>query len=185
MEWRKPLLIGMGWGLGTALGLVILVGGILWYESRPKPPTPPKPWDSNSIKAQYDFVNTEGDKNTIVFFYTVENMTDFDYRVEDDHNITMNAKLQSQNDLSPLGENGKVDYPIYVPAKKRVQFQIHISYAYPEKAKPNANTEERRQYRADVEKYVGNELANLDGFDFLDEENRYEIIFPVPWKHSQ
>jgi hypothetical protein len=26
-------------------------------------------------------------------------------------------------------------------------------------------------------------LNNLDGFDLLDETNRYEIIFPAGWKH--
>ena len=130
-------------------------------------------------------MDTEGDKNTIVFFYTLENTTDFDYQVGDDHNITMTAKLQRQNDLSPLGENGKVDYPIYVPSKKRVQFKIHITYACPDKEKPDANTEERSQHRAAVEKYVGSELTNLDGFDFLDQESRYEIVFPAPWKHPQ
>ena len=36
-EWKKPLLIGVGWGLGTAVGLAILAGGFLWYESRSKP----------------------------------------------------------------------------------------------------------------------------------------------------
>lgn len=185
MDWKRPLLIGVGWGVGTAVGLVVLLGAFFWYESRPKPPKPPKPWDSVSIKAQYDDAGTEGDKNYVVFNYTLENTTDFDYRVEDAHNITTSAKLHEQNNLSPFGEAGKIDYPIFVPAKKRVRFAIHINYRYPVKQKENPNLEERIKYREAVEKYVMDEFSNLDGFDLLDETNRYEIIFPSGWKHSK
>src|SRR6267378_3723896 len=45
-EWKRPLLIGVGWGLGTAVGLALVVGGFLWYQSRPKPP---KPWNTAAL----------------------------------------------------------------------------------------------------------------------------------------
>jgi len=37
---------------------------------------PPKPWDKKAITAIYDFVDTEGEKNTIVFYYTLQNNTE-------------------------------------------------------------------------------------------------------------
>jgi hypothetical protein len=184
-DWKRPFLIGAGWGLGTVFGLAIALGGFLWYQSRPRPPKPPKPWDSASIKAQYDDVDTEGDKHTIVFNYTLENTTDFDYQIEDSHNVIMTAKLQRQNDLSPFGVLEKIDYPIFAPAKKRVRFPIHLGYPYPVQGTANANGEERRKHREAVEKYVVDELSNLDGFDLLDEANRCEIIFPAGWKRSK
>jgi hypothetical protein len=186
-DWKRPLIVGIGWGLGTALGLAILLGAFFWYESRPKPPKPPKPWDTASIKADYDRADTEGDNNTIVVYYTLENTTDFDYRVDDSHDITMNGKLEKQHSLSPFSVSGfsKIDYPILVPAKKRVRFAVHIEYRYPEKEKRHADLEERKKYREAVEKYVSDELSNLDGFDLLDETNRYEIIFPAGWKRSK
>jgi hypothetical protein len=97
-EWKRPLLIGVGWGLGTAVGLAILVGGFFWYQSRPKPPKPPKPWDTASIKAEFNFATTEGDKNTFVFFYTLENTTDFDYRAEVGQAV-INARLEQEKSL--------------------------------------------------------------------------------------
>lgn len=181
MEWKRPLLIGVGWGLGTAVGLAVLLGGFLWYRSRPKPP---KPWNTSAIKAEYDYLGTEGDKNTIVFYYTLENTTDFDYRIEDGHDIAMNGKLGREHSLSLFSGFEKIDYPIAVPAKKRVRFVVHIDYAYPEKEKPKPDADERKKYREAVEKYVVDELNNLDGFDLLDETKRYEIIFPAGWKHS-
>jgi hypothetical protein len=53
------------------------------------------------------------------------------------------------------------------------------------KQKENPNLEERIKYREAIEKYVVDEFSNLDGFDLLDETNRYEIIFPSGWKHSK
>jgi hypothetical protein len=183
MEWKKPLLIGLGWGIGTAVGLVAALAVFLSYQSRPKPP---KPWNTSSIKATYDYVETEGDKNTIVVFYTLENMTNFDYRVEDAHDVMMNAKLEKQDSLSPFGYDklSKIDYPVFVPARKRVMFRVHIAYPYSEKEKPNANKDERKQYRASLEKYVIDEMSNLNGFELLDNTNRYDVIFPCGWKKS-
>jgi hypothetical protein len=181
-DWKRPLFIGLGWGFGTAMGLALLVGGFLWYQSRPKPP---KPWNSAAIKAEYDTTETEGDKNNVVFVYTLENTTDFDYRVENAHEITASAKLREQNNLSPLSESGSVDYPIFVPAKKRVRFSIHINYPYPDREKSDANLDERIKFRQGIEKYTTDTFSNLDGFDLLDQTNRYEIIFPAGWKHAR
>jgi hypothetical protein len=184
MEWKKPLLIGIGWGAGTAVGLALIVGGFLLYQSRPKPPQPPKPWNVSAIKAEYDTTDTEGVKNTVVFYYTLENMTDFDYRIENADHVLMSATLLKQKHLSPFDQNQTIDYPIFVPARKRMRFLIHINYPCPFKEKPNADLEERRHHRRDVEKYASDEFGNLDGFDLLDEDNRYEIVFPPGWKQQ-
>ena len=190
MNWKRALLIGVGWGLGTAVGLGMIVGGFLWYESRPKPPVPPKPWNASAIKAEYDLVSTDTDKdreNVIVFYYILENTTDFDYRVEDGRRITMTGKLEDERSLSAfLKSQGVIDYPIFVPAKKRVRFRVHlIGYTYPVKQKDNPTTQERKQYRETLAKYVADEFPNLDGFDLLDEGNRYEIILPGGWKETK
>jgi hypothetical protein len=185
MEWKRPLLIGVGWGIGTSVGLAAALVMFLWYQTRPKPPNPPKPWDTSSIKATYDYVGTEGNTNTIVVFYTLENTTDFDYRVEDAHNVTMTAKLEQQNSLSLFSDElSKIDYPIFVPAKKRIFFRVHIAYPYSVKEKPDANKDERTKYREGVAKYANDELSNLNGFELLDNVSRYDVIFPSGWKKS-
>jgi hypothetical protein len=183
MEWKKPLLVGLGWGIGTAVGLAAALALFLWYQSKPKPP---KPWDTASIKATYDYAATEGDKNTIVVFYTLENMTDFDYRIEDSPEITMSAKLARQNSLSTFTDKlSKIDYPIVVPAKKRVVFRVHLPYQCPVREKPDANQNERNDYREGVAKYVTDEMTNLNGFELLDNTSRYDVMFPSGWKLSK
>jgi hypothetical protein len=138
LGWKRPILIGVGWGLGTAVGLVVLVGGFFWYEARPQPP---KPGNPAAIKAEYDMADTEGDDNNIVVYYTLENTTDFDYRAEKSDDIKFNAKLQRENSLSPSGDLGRIEYPIMMPAKKRVRFPIHLSYPYPGEPRPRRWTE--------------------------------------------
>lgn len=184
MDWKRSLLVGIGWGLGTAIGLVLIAGGFLWYQSRPKPPVPPKPWNTSAIKAEYDYLDTEGDHNNIVLYYTLENTTDFDYRVEKNASITLSAKLLREKSLSVDSDPDTIDLPIVVPAKKRVRCPIHLKYPYPEKMKANPAPGEGKQYRDAVEAYVNKQLNNLDGFDLLDDENRYEIIFPGGWRHN-
>lgn len=181
MEWKRPLLIGVGWGLGTVVGLAVLLGGFLWYRSRPKPP---KPWNTSAVKAEYDLAETEGDSNTIVVRYTLENTTEFDYRAYEGQDVMMSSKLKEQKSLLPTANLLKIDYPIFVPAKKRVDFKVHIAYPCPEKEKPEDDADQRKKYHQAVEKYMEDKFGNLDGFDLLDETKRYEIIFPAGWKHS-
>lgn len=182
-EWKRPLFIGIGWGLGTVVGLVLLVGGFFWYQSRPKPPIPPKPWNTTAVKADYDEIDTEGEKNTYVFSYVLENTTDFDYRIEDGPDIFLSAKRPEKDGLVPFGEYGKIDFPIIVPARKRVRTRIHLDYSCPVKQKESADPAERRKYREAVERNLADTHPRLEGFDLLDQTNRYEIIFPAGWKH--
>ena len=35
-----------------------------------------------------------------------------------------------------------------------------------------------------IEKYITDEMSNLNGFELLDSTNRYDVIFPCGWKKS-
>ena len=178
--WKRFVLIGLGWGIGTGVALAASLAVFLWYQARPKPP---KPWDASSIKASYDYMETEGDKDTVAILYTLENTTDFDYRIEDKNEVTMNAKLERQNSLSPFkDELSSIDLPVLVPAKKRISFRIHLTYPSGLKENANADKDERSKYREAVEKFVNDKLTNLNGFELLDSANRYDIVFDAGWK---
>jgi hypothetical protein len=179
-DWKRPLFLGLGWGLGTALGLTILGGAILWYQGKPKPPTP---WNTAAITAEYDYALTEGSNDDIVVFYTLENTTDFDYRADEGHDVTMSAELLKENSLVPFTAQEKIDYPVFVPAKKRIRLSIHLS-PYSVKPKDDANTD-REVHIALVEKYMTDTMYDLDGFELFDEATRYEIVFPAGWKHKK
>jgi hypothetical protein len=56
---EKTFVVGIGWGLGTVLGLGLLAGAVIGHQGRPKPP---KPWNTTAIKAEYNTTSAEGEK---------------------------------------------------------------------------------------------------------------------------
>ena len=73
------------------------------------------------------------------------------------------------------------DYPIYIPAKSRVRFQVHLGYPYPIKPDYNASDDVQHDFNTKVAQYVTRELGNVDGFTLLDDDNRYKILMPNGW----
>jgi hypothetical protein len=75
-----------------------------------------------------------------------------------------------------------LDYPLTVPAHKRVQIPVRVNFQYPTKPKPNQTREDRRDFRKAIEKFMTDKWANLDGSVILDENKRYEIDLSPGWK---
>ena len=175
----------VGVGFGLALGFTVVIAGYIWYESRPRPP---KLWNTTAITATFDRIDTEGQNNTLLFAYTLENNTLFDYKVTGQSSVIMTAKLNRQRSLS-LDRNDHfitVDYPIFIPSGQRTQFLIHLGYPYRyegirERPIANASSEERKKYREAVAAFVNEQMGNVDGFVLFDEINRYQITFPKGW----
>ena len=174
------IITGASFGAGLAITLALIIGGYLWYSSKPKPP---KPWDTKAITATYDRVDTEGDNNTIVFYYILQNNTDYDYHIVDASNVTLMDKLEKQKSLS-WGKSDqflKFDYPLLLPAKQRLRFAIHLDYPYNKKIKAEATKDEIEKYRKALSGFLKEETPNLNGFAMFDELNRYQIDFPREW----
>jgi hypothetical protein len=103
--------------------------------------------------------------------------------IDDVAKITLLVKLERQKSLSG-GKNDsflKGDFPLFLPAKQRLRFGIHLGYPYEKKGKDNPSREEQVQYRKEVASYVKNELSNVDGFVLFDEAKRYQVDFPPGW----
>src|SRR5690242_6809659 len=96
-SWKRVFIKAAGIGAGFTLMIAILAGVGIWYWNRPRPP---KPWNTKALTAEYIDVDVEGQKNTLVFNYTLQNNTDFDYRVGNATGITIGAKLKRENSLS-------------------------------------------------------------------------------------
>lgn len=177
---KRWIITGASFGIGLAVTLLLAVGAYLWYEGRPKPP---RPWNTYAISAHYDSVDTEGDENTIVFYYTLQNDLDYDYRILDASNVVLMAKLAKQKSLSGSKNDQylKCDIPVLIPAKQRVRFPVHLGYPYKKARKTAVSREEREKFRREIESYLNEELTNLDGFVLFDEMNRYQINFPKGW----
>jgi hypothetical protein len=180
-SWKKILLRSAGFGAGFAVALCGVVGFWIWYGDRPKPP---KAWNKEAITAEYDYVRPAGDKNNLVFYYTLQNNTDFDYRIDSDAEIEISSRLRKQKEFGEFA--GKKDltteYPVFLPARNRVRFFLNIPYAYPVREKSDPTDDQQREYTTEVARYVTKEMSNLDGFVLFDAKNRYEIDFPAGWE---
>ena len=173
-EWKRPLLIAIGWGLGTAVGLVLLVGGFLLYQDRPKPP---KPWNMVAIvsKNPPSFVSSKDFEN-VEFTYAVENSTNLDYEITSDGAIKVIARYKDGTLSAPLPREVRhLDLPVFIPAKEKGQ--LTLSVALGEIPKRNAS-ERDEQYHERLRAYCEEHIGTVANFVLFDETNRYQINLP-------
>ncbi len=175
---KRLVIIGISFGMGFAVTLSIIIGAFFWHQSRPRP------WNTKAIIAIYDHVDTEGVDNNFVFYYTLHNATEYDYKISNLSDVITMAVLKKQNSLSgsPNDEFFKPDCPIFIPVKQRIRFAIHLKHPFDNKLKEGATKEERKKYREYLEKYADEQFSNLGGFVLFDEANRYQINLACGWK---
>jgi hypothetical protein len=180
LRWKIILVKAAGLGAGFALMLSAIAALSIWYWNRPKPP---KPWNKNAITAEYDSVRPDGKDDHLKFWYTLQNNTNEDYRLQNKAGVSITGALIKTHSFSQFSDDYEwTDFPIFVPAHSRVRIGIEIPYTYNLSEKENANHEERRAYSAQVAKYVTDKLSNLGGFVLFDDSHRYEIDFPSGWE---
>lgn len=162
-------------------GCASVLGVVAWWSSRP---AKPKPWNSEAITATYTEIDTEttGDKNQFEFFYTLQNNTDNDYRVETNGNMHLAALLRASDALAfSNGKAARADYPIFVPAHSRVRIGIHLAYSYPDRDNVENSPDVRHDFETRMARYVTDKLSNLEGFVLMDDVNRYKIEMKDGW----
>jgi hypothetical protein len=127
-------------------------------------------------------LDVEGEKNNIVFFYTLQNNTDADYRLPD-ASTTLMAQLTQTKSLSSTSDGfTSRDTSVFIPTKQRVRYGVHIAYPYGEpRYNNNASDDERGKWRKKLAEFVHKDMANLNGFVLFDESNRFQINLPKGW----
>ena len=197
-EWKRPLLIGVGWGLGTAVGFALLVGGFLLYQSRPKPP---KPWDTRAIEAHYaktEFFDAEkGHTLRAGFVFDLRNNTAADYTLEEhpsDTTVVMQRMKSSDALVSGMGltwspEHGPgtqqlddqgipskvpkgafIGAPIFIPSGQAVRVYFWSDYDMDDIAAALPKGAEIHPTTV-----VQRALKDTESFVLLDTVNRYRI----------
>jgi len=181
-RWKRLVVISAASGAGFAVVLAVIVGGSLWYKSRPNAP---KPWNTGALKATFVGIWTEGEKRTISFSYVLENRTDVDYEVQSGESIVLGFHLLQENGLSLVHDENvlRVNWPLFVPAKQRVLFNIYSGFSFvgQEEPRADATADEERNYRKAVGDFFTRKDGNWNGFVILDKINRYQIDFPKGW----
>jgi hypothetical protein len=179
-SWKRILPRAAGFGAGFAVVAALIVWLALWWHQRPEKP---KPWNISAITASFDNLSTEGDKNTIVFVFTLQNNTSTDYRIADGGFVHLGAVLRKSKAFSFSEDDYlKTDYPLYVPAGSRVRIMLHLKYPYAVHEDLEASDDARHDWGTNLCKFVTKELSNLDGFVMMDDQSRYEITLPNGWE---
>ncbi|MDP2208952.1 MAG: hypothetical protein Q8K98_09300 [Bacteroidota bacterium] len=179
--WKKTIIVSASFGAVFAIVSALFLVAYLWFESRPKPPIP---WNKSALVAAYDFLDTEGDDNSLVFSYTLENNTDADYNATESQSLTIMANIEDQNILrQSAGKNDpiKLDYPIFVPSKHKVRIKVHFGYSLEHPIKPRGVNEDKKVFRKSLESYLNTEAPSLHGFVIFDHSRRFEISLPKGW----
>jgi hypothetical protein len=182
-SWGKKLLIkSLGFGAGVTLTIAAIVGGWFWYTSLPKR------WNAKALTATLEKVDVEGDNHELLFVYTVQNNTDWDYKINDGNTIHVTNKLVQNDTYFPFDKYNRYSYvhvPIFIPARKRVDVPLHMRMTYPAAQDANATVEQRKAFQKAVREYLASETPNLDGFVLFDDSARFEIDFPAGWKRHK
>jgi hypothetical protein len=181
MNWRKFLLIGVGWGLGTAAGLAAIIGCFIWYQSRPEPL---KNWNTTAILSS-DAAPTFGsgdDGNKVTFTYTLQNTTDADYEIGTDTEVRITFKNTDGSLTEPLPkEVAALRRPVFVPAKQKAMTRLSIVFG---KVPQKSAHETDDQYHEKLRGFLIEEMGDT-GFVIFDERNRYQINLPAVRKEKQ
>jgi hypothetical protein len=173
-EWKKPLLIGIGWGVGTAIGLALLVAGFLWYQGRPKPP---RPWNTVAIvsKNPPSFASSK-DFGNVEFTYAVENATSLDYEITSDEAIKVIARYTDGTLSAPLPKEVRhLDLPVFIPSKEKGVLTLSVALSEIPKRRASETDE---QYHERLRAYCEEQIGGVANFVLFDEANRYQINLP-------
>jgi hypothetical protein len=193
--WKRLLVISASAGAGFALVLAILAGGLFWYKSRPKAQSA---WNSSAITAKFatiEFSTNPTDGIGFLFSYDLENNTNRDYRflgrASDEPkgwtrvevvptagavSVFILKKLKSSGSLA---QDNDINWDsVFLPARKKVRFQIRASYPYDDSFRAT-----ERDDRHKLAAFVNARLEEVDGFVLFDEKNRYQIDFLSSWEH--
>jgi hypothetical protein len=180
MDWKRIFLRCAGFGAGFALILAAIVAVALWYESRPKPP---KPWDTGTIKAEYDG-NTDEHADDIGFRYFLKNNGLEDYRVSDATLVQLSIRIE-KGELTPFNRLVSIETPIFVPAgqKTLVFIKMKTGTRFEHSLPDHPSDADVEQYRKAILDYLNG--TQITGFALFDEVHRIEIDFPSGWRKPQ
>lgn len=172
-SWKKWTVIGVSAAiLSTAAGFV--VSKIRHAELASKHP---EAWNSDAIKATFAGIQVREINSAsaaVIFFYDLENTTDFDYRIEDGPNMNFLSRLKSDGSLSSE-DQPRLDHAAFVPARNRTHIGVELVRPFQWPTQSGAASD--GQFR----EFVKRQTSNLEGFVLFDENRRYQVELRGAW----
>lgn len=178
ISWKRVFLISGSFGAGFVVMLSLIVGGIYWYQTRPRP------WNKSAITATYTGLGTRTDK-TFIFHYILENNTAIDYELTDTDTPEMVLMFEFKEPYSLAGPESqwlKLNNRVFLAPKQPARVGIYFLIKYKgEDLKTDASREDREKNQRKLRDYLNKEWPTLNGFVLYDKKHRFQIDFPKGW----
>jgi hypothetical protein len=177
--WKRLVLVSVSFGVGLAITVALIWGGINWYETHAS-------WNTTALKGTFGTMglNTEPSKDSyaVEFEYDVQNTTSKNYQFNATA-FTVMAYLSDGNVLSKQAGNYQtsdisIEGPPFIPSHSKARVTLRTTYQYPtEFTAADKNNIEK------VGKSVDRRLKEFNGFALFDQQNHYRIELPEGWKN--
>lgn len=184
--WKKILLRSAGFGAGFAIVVCGVIGGVLWYSSRPSKAV--NKWNTTALKVTEPpafgaYKNDKDSRMYVEFNYSVQNNTDDDYKIESAESLKVLVRFTDGSVSEPVTtEAASVKLPVFLPAKETGALSLVIQQSVPTKTERETDEDYHEQLRSYLEKQWSRD--KLAGFVLYDETNRYELNLPRNSPHA-
>src|SRR5437660_1553355 len=124
--WKRLASISLFAGAGFATVAALILSGILWYSSRPKPP---ETWNATALEAsEPPGFGPSNDGKKIALTYIVQNNTDLDYQLESNAGLKFLVKRTDGSLSQPFSsDDEQLVVPIFIPQKQKGTIEVQLT----------------------------------------------------------
>lgn len=158
--------------LGACLGLIAASGAWYLFPLHHLPT-----WNRSAVTATFigaQVQETNLGNATLLLTYSLQNHTDFDFRLADGPGIFLMSRLKPSGTLSSQQQT-HLSYPTFLPARQRARIALELT---PLSA---WRTENDPPFEGKF-KELFTQLTDVQGFVLFDQTNRVEIEFASAWR---
>jgi hypothetical protein len=176
--WKRHFVRAVGFGVGTAITLALIVGVFAWYRDRPKS------WNEHALSANFTTMSfkTQPQETSYVieFDYDIQNNTDSTYTLSPDSLVLM-ARSPTGSLTKEWGNyqtsDANLKGPAFIPAHAKAAITLRTTYQYPDGFTALDKDDVKK-----VGDSVNRRLAEVTGIIIFDEALHYRVDLDAPWQ---
>jgi hypothetical protein len=177
---KKIAIRSAAFGVTFALTLALIIGGFLWWSSRPKS------WSTEAITAgKPHFEMESGDVITFRIQYPLTNHTKRDYIIPGSSNGALMFKRSDDGSLLKV-EDATWDDKVRIPSGQTVNetflYKVKLSDYNTSLAELTRSGKDSSGISPDLSKFLEKRMDEIAGFVFFDYLESYKVDMPRDWE---
>ena len=167
MGWKKILIVSIGIGIGLGIGLAVAIGGVWWYQGRPRP------WNSKAVNCIGRVaVSVDDDPKFLVLWYDLENITNQDFEMHDFSSVKITTRYTDGTQSEPMPDSViNLKNPVFIPAHQKSGMRIRLNVGSTPAKKPG---EIDADYTKRLRSFTKDEVTDT-AFSIFDPFTKYQI----------